>query len=96
MPNTISSRVSNHTLKKIRKSKKSRSKTRCNKAHISKSLKSTTPQQYYYSQSSSYVKKFSNGIVEEHGVEVVDSSNSDKILVRKLNNGKVVESAIAK
>lgn len=87
--------ASKQTLKKIAKSKKSRSKSHRNRKHLSKSLKNT-PQQYYFAKSSSYVKKEHNGKVEEHGMEVIDTSASNKLLVRKLNNGKVVESMIPK
>ena len=103
MPTSSSSnlRVSGKTLKKIKKSKKSRSKTKRNKKHLNKTLgllpkNQLKTRQYYYSQASSYVSKMQDGKVEEHGLEVVDSSDRDNMLVRKMNNGKVVESMIPK
>ena len=91
--NTI---VSKKTLKKISKAKKSRSKSRRNRKHISKLLDSNLPQQYYYSQSTSYTKKVEDGKVEEHGLEVIDNSKSNKLVIRKLDNGKIVESMVPK
>lgn len=97
-------RLSSKTMKKLRKTKKSKSKTKRNKKHISQSLKtaplsnkqSKSKSQYYYSQSSSYSSIFKDGKKTEHGLEVIDSSNSNKMLVRKLNNGKIVESMVSK
>ena len=87
--------VSKSTLKKINKSRKSRSKSRRNKKHISKSLKAT-PQNYYYSQTTSYSKSIQNGKMSEQGMEVIDSSNNNMITVRKLKDGVMSESHIPK
>ena len=89
------SKISKKTLTKIKKSKKSRSKTKRNKKHMTHTL-STTPQTYYYTHSSSYSKKTQNGKSEEHGLEVIDTSNAKNLLVRKLNNGKLIETHIPK
>lgn len=87
--------ISNSTLKKINKSRKSRGKSRRNKKHISKSLK-TVPRDYYYSQTTSYTKSIQNGKVSEQGMEVIDSSNNKTLTVRKLKNGVMSESHIPK
>ena len=88
-------RVSKSTLKKINNSRKSRNKTRRNKKHTSQSLKAS-PQDYYYSQTTSYSKAIQNGKVSEQGMEVIDSSNSKMLTVRKLKNGVMSESQIPK
>ena len=88
--------ISKKTLKKISKGKKSRSKTKRNRRHLSKSLQFNSPQEYYYSKSTSYTKKVENGKVEEHGLEIIDNSKSNKLVIRKLDNGKMVESMLPK
>jgi len=87
--------VSTKTLKKIKNTRKSKSKTRRNKKALSKSIKQS-PKEYYYSHTSSYSKKIVNGDVSEKGVEVLNSSDSNNILVRKMKNGKIIEMKIPK
>ena len=92
-------RVSPRTLKKIRKSKKSRSKSLRHKKHTTNSLK-LSPQQYYLAKSSysSSSKITQNGVTKSHihGLSLEDSSNSKDILVREMHNGKVIETHIPK
>lgn len=91
----LQTRLSSATLKKIHKSRKSKSKTHRNKTHISKSLKAS-PRDYYYSQTTSYTKSIENGKMSEQGMEVIDSSNSKTLTIRKLKNGVMSESQIPK
>ena len=87
--------VSKRTLRKMKKAKKSRSKSKRNKNAVKRTMKQT-PRNYYYTHTSSYSKKIVNGKVSEKAMEVLNSSNSNSILVRKMENGKVKEAEIPK